>query len=621
METILNLTGYDFSPKKITGNEESIQLSYIANRDGSPRWIWNSDNNAPLFLKFYNVGSKSSWLFAKLIQIIFALHLQSLFFKQKKWFYTLKENPLFDCKSNWALFTGPAGPNNKAILYANKTFYKIACTENATQLIENEYRILKEIQRSSRGFTTPLVRIVNQNIIQLSDISENGKRATKINDAHLKVLQEMALIKKQTLAVENWTWYRQLESDFLDIQDARIPHNLVRKIEFLLNSVTKQQLVTLGFSHGDFTSWNQFQQGDTIALYDWKLARVDRPYAFDYFHFVIQQGVMVDRKKWATIYKDLKEQCVDSDRNCLFNHDLDTFKTQLKWYLLTNCMHYLKVYAEQSEWQTQIDRLLTVWNEALDLFFEEEKAPRELVIMEVFDSIQNSEYGALKFPDFAPEKLSEASDIDLVIEKKEAKKLLQLLKNHHLVSHVSVEKKPFMYTIKAILVDGSNLTIELIWQLKIRNQKMMNTHEGHKNNPLSPFGIKQARATDSAGFTTLSYLLDHAKVPNRYLRYLPLLEKSQNVFDLQIICCIKNNYRDQSRLLSFIKKNPNNQSHLYFMNMVFWVIDTIKNFTRNNSYDHKIIEIDFPKVLIKKEHHTVGKNWDFVTKNYLFNNL
>lgn len=621
MKTILKLTGYDFSPKKSTGNEQSISLSYIANRDGSPKWVWNAENTEPLFLKFYNVGNKNSWLYAKLIQIIFALQLQRFFFKQKKWFYNVTENPLFDCKSNWALFTGTVGSDHKAVLYANKTFYKIAGNENAKESIANEYRILKNLQLSTRGFTTPLVRLVNENIIQLSDVSDNGKRVTEITDTHLKVLREMALIKKQTLAVENWTWYRQLESDFLDIQDTRIPQNLVRKIEFLLNSITKQQRVTLGFSQGDFTPWNQYVQDDTIALYDWELARTDRPYAFDYFHFVIQQGVIMDRKKWATIYKDLKEQCVDSKGNCLFDHDLDTFKHQLKWYLLTNCMHSLKVFAEQSAWNTSIDCLLNIWNEALDLFFEEEKAPRELVIMEVFDSIQNSEYGALKFPDFAPEKLSETSDIDLVIEKKEAKKILQLLTNHHLVSDVSVEKKTFMYALQATLIDGSILTIDLFWQLKIRNLEIMNTHEVYKNNPLSPFGIKQARAIDAARFTTLSYLLNRAKVPSRYLHYLPLLEKSQNVLDLQIIYCIKTNYRDQSKLLQFIKNNPKNQSLLYCINMAFYILDSIKSFINTSSYAPKPIELNLENTSIVKHYYTVGKNWNYLSKNYLLNNL
>lgn len=584
MKTIFKLTGYNLSLEQTSSKQEYIKLSYISNRDGSPRWIWNAKSNEPLFLKFYNVGSKRSWLLAKMIEIIFALQLQYLFFKQKKWFYTADKNPLFDCKSDWALFTGTVGPNNKSILYANKTFYKIAHSENATQLIENEYKILKEIQLSTRGFIAPLTRKVNQNIIQLSDISENGKRTTKITDAHLKVLQEMALIKKQTLAIENWIWFRQLKSDFLNIQDTRIPQNLVRKITFLLNTVNNQQQITLGFSQGDFTPWNLYQQENTIAIYDWELARKDRPFAFDYFHFVIQQGVMVDRKNWSTIYNDIKEQSIDSQGNCLFENNLDTLKNQLKWYLLTNCMYYLKVYTEQSIWHTQINWLLTTWNEALDLFFKEEKTPRELIIMDVFDSIQNSEYGALKFPNYAPEKLNEASDIDLVIEKKEAEKLLLLLKNHPLVSRVLVQKKTFMYAIQAILIDDNILAIDLIWQLKVRNLEIMNAYEVYKDNPLSLFGIKHAPTIDSARFTSLFYVLNHAKVPSHYLHYLSLLEKSQNHLDLEITNCIKNNYNDPSSLLKFIKRNPKNQSFLSLKNWAYYVLDTIESFTNNTGY-------------------------------------
>lgn len=583
MKTILNLAGYDLQPIKITGYEESIQLSYITNRDGSPRWIWNTDNDEPLFLKFYNVGKKSSWLFAKLIEIIFALQLQRLFFKHAEWFYSVDDNPLFDLQSDWALSMGTVGPNNKTILYANKTFYKIASTENAIQLLKNEYSILKEIQRSPRGFITPLVRMVNNNIIQLSDISENSKRSARLTDTHLKALHEITLIRKQTIEVKNWTYYHQLKIDFLKIEDPRIPKNLVRKIEFLSNSVTQQE-VTLGLSQGDFTPWNQYQQDETIALYDWELARSDRPFAFDYFHFIIQNGVIVDRKKWAAIYKDLKEQCVDSHGNCLFNHDAHTFKNQLKWYLLINCMHYLKVYAEQSEWHTQTKWLLIVWNEALDLFLQEEKTPRELVIMDVLDSIQNSDYDTLKHPDYVPEKQSKTSDIDLVIDKKEVKKVLQFLKNHHLVNRVSVEKKSFMYALQAVLTDGSILAIDLLWQLKVRNLEIMNAQEVYKNNPVSPFGVRQVPAIVSARFTALFYLLNNAKVPSRYSRYLPLLEKSQNALDLQITHCINGNRNEQSRLLQFIKKNPNNQSFSYIKNMVFYVLDAIKSYTNNSGY-------------------------------------
>lgn len=141
-----------------------------------------------------------------------------------------------------------------------------------------------------------------------------------------------------------------------------------------------------------------------------------------------------------------------------------------------------------------------------------------------------------------------------------------------------------MYAIQAILIDGSILALDLIWQIKVRGLEVMNAHEVYKNNPLSPFGIKQARTIDSARFTSLSCLLNNTNVPSRYSHYIPLLEKSQNVLDLQISYCIQNNNSDTSRLLQFIKKNPKNQSFLYFNNMLMYVLDTLKNYANNSGY-------------------------------------
>ncbi|TAF70815.1 MAG: hypothetical protein EAZ58_05090 [Flavobacterium sp.] len=270
-------------------------------------------------------------------------------------------------------------------------------------------------------------------------------------------------------------------------------------------------------------------------------------------------------------------------------------------------MHHLKEYAEQKKWKNKIESLLNLWNEGLDLFFEEEKVPRELVIMEVFDSIQNSEYGALKFPDFTPKKLNESSDIELVIEKKEAKKLLNLLRNHHLVRRVLVQKKSFKYAIQAVLVDGSILALNLIWQIKIRELEIMNAHEVYKNNPLSPFGIKQARTEDVARFTVLSSLLTNTNVASQYTHHLPLLEKSQNVLDLQINYCIQNNNRDSSKLLQFIKKNPKNQSLLYIKNSFMYVLDTLQNCVHNIRYSTVFNFANEAKKLTTIKHRTFRK--------------
>ncbi len=54
MKPILNVTEDHLPSVKITGYEKSIQVSYIAKREGSPRWIPNTDNNEPLFT-FYTI--------------------------------------------------------------------------------------------------------------------------------------------------------------------------------------------------------------------------------------------------------------------------------------------------------------------------------------------------------------------------------------------------------------------------------------------------------------------------------------------------------------------------------------------------------------------------------------
>jgi len=126
----------------------------------------------------------------------------------------------------------------------------------------------------------------------------------------------------------------------------------------------------------------------------------------------------VDHKSWKEIYSDIINFSKEEFSKEIFNYDLDELNNYLKWYLLINCMHYLKVYSEQPKWHVQIEWLLQVWTEALNIFLLEENTSRELVIMDVFDAIQNQEYAALKFQNGFPEKLSLNSDIDLVIDKK-----------------------------------------------------------------------------------------------------------------------------------------------------------------------------------------------------------
>ncbi len=584
MENIFNKTGYSVSLKKENLNDVAVNLLSINNPDGSPRWIWNAKCNKPLFLKFYNVGSKRAFLFASIIKLIFTLKLQKIAFKKKTYFVSKIDNQLFEFDTNWALFTGTVGPNNKAILYANNSFYKIATTSNAQTLINDEHQMLEKINAISTTFITPKTAKISSEIIQLSDISNNGKRLKKITSSHLKSLIEMNKIENKTIKVGNWNLFTNLKNEFQTIDDKRIPKNTIRKINTILNAIPADEIVEISLSQGDFTQWNMFENKGKLSIYDWELASSDKPKAFDYFHFIIQNDVLVDHKCWKEIYSDIINFSKDEFSKEIFNYDLDELNNYLKWYLLINCMHYLKVYAEQPKWHVQVEWLLQVWTEALNTFFLEENTSRELVIMDLFDAIQNQEYAALKFQNDYPEKLSLNSDIDLVIDKKMNDTIIQILKRHSLVSKITTCKRSFMNTIQVFTNDADILSIDLIWQLKRRNLEILDTQKVIATNFINNYGIKNASNIDTARYVVLFYILNGAKIPNKYLVYEQAIINSNEAIDLNMSDYFKDASKDKHLLLHFINQYKSNKGLNYLKNTFNYIIDTMKNSKKSNGF-------------------------------------
>jgi len=584
MENIFNKIGYTVSLKKENQNDIAVTLLSINSPDGTPRWIWNAKCNKPLFLKFYNVGSKRAFLFASIIKLIFLFKLQKIAFNKKTYFISKLDNETFDINSEWALFTGTIGPNNKAILYANNSFYKIATTLNAQKLINEEHKMLEKINAISITFTTPKTTKISSEIIQLSDISNNGKRVKKITSNHLMTLIEMNKIENKTIKVKDWELFTNLKNEFKTINDKRIPKNITRKINAILNKIPSDELVELSLSQGDFTQWNMFENNKKLSIYDWELASSDKPKAFDYFHFIIQNDVLVDHKSWKEIYSDIINFSKNEFSDKIFNYDLDELNNYLKWYLLINCMHYLKVYADQPKWHVQVEWLLQVWTEALNIFLLEENTSRELVIMDLFDAIQNQEYAALKFQNGFPEKLSLNSDIDLVIDKKMNDTIIQVLKRHSLVSKITTCKQSFMNTIQVFTNDANILSVDLIWQLKRRNLEILDAEKVIANNFINTYGVKNASNIDTARFVVLFYILNDSKIPSKYLAYEEAISNSNEVFDLNISGYFNDNSKDKFLLQYFINQYKSNKGLNYIKNTFNFIIDTIKNSKKRNGF-------------------------------------
>ncbi|RKS94560.1 thymidylate kinase [Flavobacterium limicola] len=577
MEIIFKIIGHPLSITQINSTDKVMDVLYIKNPDGTPRWIWEKKLNNPLFLKFYSVSNYRSKIFAISIQIVFYLKLQKLIFSKKRFFVPFESTPLIRTEDNWALFTGTAGPNKKAILYANSSFYKIATTPSAQRLIQKEYEILQEVDGLIQNLNTPQCTKISNDIIQVTDVSKHGKRTKTITTAHLKILSALSLVKSTTIAVHKWTLFNTLKNDFQCLNDARIPVNMTRKINLLLEKTNPDETVMISLSHGDFTPWNMYKVGESIALYDWELANFNRPKAFDYFHYIIQNGVLVERKNWSEIYESIKENCSGEFATTFFDNDIDLLNKYLKWYLMINSMYYLKVYASQAKWHIQIEWLLLAWNEGLNQFLTEEKTARELLIMDVFDCIQNRKYAALKLHDGFPETLNINSDIDLILAKKEGIALTNFIKNHPLVLNITTNKKSFMNSILIFLKDGSLLALDLITQLKVRNLEILDLNKIIVNSSRNLYGVSHASNMDTARYVALFYMLNASKIPEKYKPNQNHIINSTEVLDVMI-------RTNPANLLNFIKSNKQNSSFYFIKNTLLYVWDTIKNNSRNHGF-------------------------------------
>jgi thymidylate kinase len=581
MEIIFEKIGYSLSSVRNKQEEVNIDLLVINNTDGLPRWIWNANCKQPLFLKFYNIGSVRALIFATLIRVVFVLKLQKIVFHKKRYFFSKLGDPLFDATGDWALFMGTIGLNSKAILYANKCFYKIATNETVQKMIATEWEILNEIKLKNKEFITPIAKSISKDILQLTDISCNGIRTKKLNASHLNALVEMSLIERKTVSISQWQLFHNLKKDLKKIDDKRIPTNIIRKINTLIQNTSPNEKVELCLSQGDFTQWNMYEINEKIAIYDWELASLERSKGFDYFHFIVQQGILIERKSWKFIYQDILKFSENEFGNQLFNKGLNE---SLKWYLLLNVIANLKTYANHPEWYKQIHWSLQVWDEALNTFLEEEYSHRQMVIMDLFDLLQNQDYAALKYPGGYPENLSINSDIDLVIDKKNNKTIVKYLKSHALVSKITVNQKSFMNTIQVFTRDGSILSVDLIWQLKIKNHEILSAKQVIANNYIKKYGIKHASEIDTARFIILFYVLNKSKIPEKYLVYLQAIENSDDSLDLILQDYFNKESKDCLSIEFFVKQKKENRNFSFFKNTLNYLVDTLKNLTHSRGF-------------------------------------
>lgn len=569
MKYIFQQLGFElFETKQIAS--KPLRVSYIKNSNGSFRWIWNSKNPRPDFLKFYTVvGTKAAFL-SSIVKIIFYLRLQGLVFAHKNIYYG-DENSFFDLQTDWSLFTGTIGPNRKFLLYLTDFFYKIPISENAMKLVQNEWSILHNFEPGN-SYSFPNADLIENKILKLTAVGNQQRRTSKLEPFHIKTLKELATQNTQTVKIKDWQFFQEAKTFLHEIKDERIPNNLLRKLRFLIDGIPENEMVDLTFSHGDFTSWNCFVAKKKLALYDWELASNERPFGYDFFHYIIQNGVLIHHKNWATLHDEIIFQYHD-----VFEITLEKLNKWLKYYLLIHVVHYLKIYSIQKDWHIQISWLLTVWNQALNDFINRDFSPRQLLIMDFFDFVQSKEYACLKFPDHSPEKLSPDSDIDLILSRNTTKELEKFFNNHHLVAKIKLEKSSFATKLSVITKDFEILALDCLHQLKWKNLEILDANKLVKNASRNNCSIKKIATPDLVRYLTLFYHLNNANIPFKYLPYILEAQLSEVSFENGSIPFVEEiNLKTRQKLIVNLKKTTANRKFNYIRNTWNYLLDSTK---------------------------------------------
>ncbi|MEY3420176.1 MAG: hypothetical protein RIR48_456 [Bacteroidota bacterium] len=563
------------SSNDITASHILISVQYFSNPDGSIRWIWPTASKTPVFLKFYHIGGLKASLFAAIIKLIFALRLQQLIFKQEK--VQIKQTSILDSQ-NWALFTGTPGQNQKYVLYqhnsaeAEGSFTKIALTSESERLINHETSVNEVLRKQKNiSFDFPTILRSDKSTVSFLEKPSYNKRVNKWSNQHTIFLHSLSKISSKEQSFSDFDQIHQLSKRIKSLKDSRkkLPSGILKKLNYLHQSLCGKTITT-HFAHGDFTPWNMYSDSKgALYVYDWELSAAGYPKGFDFFHYIIQNSILVQKKKW----KDIKSEMIQTSSFFESNHE---FQKYLSLYLLVNVLNYLEIYEKQSVWHTQIHWLLETWNLALSDCLSHVVNSRELIVLDTFDHLHYSDYSGLKLSDQA-EKVSEYSDLDILMSKQTSNQLINFLKNHPLTQKVHIQTGSAMTKMMILTSDNQLLSIDNIHQLKRKSLEYMSVSQLIKRSFIDRHGIKKMNLMDSLQFLGLFYGLNNASIPEKYKKYEHVLNSGNGTLDKIINKQFSTGAPYQKELYNEISKLPENQGTSGLKNKIVYLLDTIKN--------------------------------------------
>lgn len=378
----------DFTNFSFTNNR-TVVYQYFNNPNGTMRWVYPKSLKYPSFLTLYN----ASGMKAKLIRLAFAnafrFGLKSKLSSGSFQLITNGENAVEtlvkEAKGDsYSIFTGTVGENRKAIIEINQNrqttnFIKVPLGEKSAKLVAQEKQQLEKFgqfnfQKSVIPTVTPSQ---NPKVAILSNVqpSDNFSTLNDLTAVHLSVLEEWYDKTKSVKTISELSEYEQIQNNLHELEKDLQPKNdlKIETVESLYEGLKKfhaiiskkNQKITVGLAHYDFTPWNMYVTKNRLHVYDWELSRTDLPLLFDAFHFIFQSSILIKRSSFEEIQAQVNE-LKNSTLVKKLSQDLSfDFDTHYRFYILSVASYYLKLYIKQSPLHMQAHWLVDTWLEAV----------------------------------------------------------------------------------------------------------------------------------------------------------------------------------------------------------------------------------------------------------------
>jgi thymidylate kinase len=512
----------------------ATRLRAIRNPDGSLRWVWPDGQREPLFLAFYSATTLRARVFVWLVQLVFMLRVQRLFFRLVPvGFGPLDPTDSLTAGAPFALFMGTPGPYRKAVCCFREAagqllFAKLPLTAEAARKVRAETATLLLLAlRPATCFTMPrVVTATADRLVQTSVGGPEARRAAQFGPAHAAFLRDMQRFS-QTQPLQQTAFWQTTERQvwqlwmLRDQPGTRLPYGLLAKLQRLALTVEPTQPITTAFAHGDFTPWNCWLTPTGLAIYDLEFALPAAPLLHDLFHFQLQQGILVNR--WSA--ERIRTEALRVAGQYFPEIPVATVERAFRLYLLHQISTFALVYHAQPQWHAQVWWLLQSWNDLLTLELRDQLAHRQLALFDLLDDLRltDSEALVLKSRTASPYLLGPTSDLDLLVDHPTARRTRQLLQRMPLLRHASVQHHPTRTAVNCWFRDGSFLSVDLVNQLARKNLLLTDRLTMVRQARRSSSGLLVPGWRDDFESTLLFYWLNHSALPASHLHYFEQL--------------------------------------------------------------------------------------------------